>query len=105
MKVQLNKNNPTQGIDLQQEEETKTVLNYGTRHQNTNLTTIIDLIGFPSDVILNPTCGCTTSSGGNGTYTIKYDAKNLGQFGKTMTVTTKNGTLLHKIILRGTIVR
>src|SRR5690606_27551346 len=104
MKVVLNKNNPTQGIDLQQE-GIKTVLNYGTRHQNTDLTTIIDLIGFPPDVILNSTCGCTTSAGGNGTYTIRYDAKNLGQFGKTMTVTTKNGTLLQTITLRGTIVR
>ena len=42
--------------------------------------------------------------GGNGTYTIKYDAKNLGQFGKTMAVTTKSGTLLQTITLRGTII-
>lgn len=104
MKVQLNKNNGLSGIEITQE-GIKTVLNYGTRYQNTDLTTIIDLIGFPSDVVLNSTCGCTTSAGGNGTYTIKYDAKNLGQFGKTMTVTTKGGHLLYTITLRGTIIR
>lgn len=104
MKVVLNKNNGLSGIEITQE-GIKTVLNYGTRYQNTDLTTTIDLIGFPPDVVLNSTCGCTTSAGGNGTYTIKYDAKNLGQFGKTMTVTTKGGHLLYTITLRGTIIR
>lgn len=104
MKVVLNKNNVLSGIEVTQE-GIKTVLNYGIRAQHSDLTTIIDLIGFPPDIQLNSTCGCTTTNGGNGTYQIKYNAKGLGQFGKTMTVTTKGGQLLYTITLRGTIVR
>lgn len=104
MKVVLNKNNGLAGIEVTQE-GIKTVLNYGIRAQHSDLTTIIDLIGFPPDIRLNSTCGCTATSGVNNTYTVRYDAKNLGSFSKILTITAKNGTLLQTIALRGTIVR
>lgn len=104
MKVVLNKNNGLSGVEITQE-GIKNIINYGTRKQYSDLTTTIDLIGFPPDVVLNSTCGCTATTGVNNTYTIRYDAKGLGNFSKVLTITTKNGTLLQTIALRGTIIR
>lgn len=102
MKIVLSNNN-LQGVDIQSD-QTKTVINYGTRLLNADLSTGIEITDYPDGISLRGTCGCTTTSGGNGKYTLRYDAKSLGTFSKVIQVVKEN-VAIHSIILRGTIIR
>lgn len=106
MKVSISKNNRLQGVHLEEANPEKTLLLYGVRSQHSDLTTRI-AVHTEKEVSFHSTCGCTTSeetkTEDGYEISLKYDARNLGDFSKQFLI-KEGGNTLHKIVLRGIIV-